>query len=594
MRTKLTNLVAAGAVVSLVVALGACGDDGGDDGATGRGFEDCVEDPNTCNSGDREDGGEITWTLDQSPDGFFPWSPEGGSVYTLQAIQGILPYTGQFMPDGEYQQNLDLLAAEPEITNEDPFQTTWQIREEAVWDDGTPITANDVIMTWMMSTPEDAGFCTGCRPRSPETLIENIEAGDGGKSYTITYREGVSDPEWFASFTSAHGIVGGIAPSHVAVDNGFISGGPDEWDPAGLGEYFEFLNDNPPEFSGGPYLIEEFDIDNQVVKVPNPQWYGEEQPTLNRIVVRFLADESTWVPALQNGELNGASPAGWAPDVVREVQGLENVRVNIQDGPSWEHIDLNLDNEWLGDVALRRAIFTAIDQQDLATRVYGDLYPEIEPLGNHVFGNDSQYYVDMLEGTGQGSGDVEMARQILADAGYEGMDGGAGALTLDGEQIGPLRLRSTTAPARVTAQQLIQSYLAEIGVQAEIEPTDDLGGTLVGQDYDIMEFGWSGSPLFFGTGQQYWQTGSGSNFGNYSNEEVDALIEQEQRAASPDESAELHNQMMEIVVSDAYVLPLFSTPVYVFVTDNYVNVRDNVNTSLRALYETKGWGVAAE
>jgi hypothetical protein len=52
--------------------------------------------------------------------------------------------------------------------------------------------------------------------------------------------------------------------------------------------------------------------------------------------------------------------------------------------------------------------------------------------------------------------------------------------------------------------------------------------------------------------------------------------------------------MMEIVVSDAYVLPLYSTPVYVFVTDDYVNVRDNTNTSLRALYETTGWGVAAQ
>jgi hypothetical protein len=52
--------------------------------------------------------------------------------------------------------------------------------------------------------------------------------------------------------------------------------------------------------------------------------------------------------------------------------------------------------------------------------------------------------------------------------------------------------------------------------------------------------------------------------------------------------------MMEIVVADAYVLPLYSTPVYVFVTDNYVNVRDNTNSSLRGVYETQGWGVAAQ
>jgi len=48
------------------------------------------------------------------------------------------------------------------------------------------------------------------------------------------------------------------------------------------------------------------------------------------------------------------------------------------------------------------------------------------------------------------------------------------------------------------------------------------------------------------------------------------------------------------VVNDAYVLPLYDTPVYIFVTDDYVGVRDNTNTSLRGVYETQQWGVAAQ
>ncbi|MPZ27620.1 MAG: ABC transporter family substrate-binding protein, partial [Micromonosporaceae bacterium] len=221
-------------------------------------------------------------------------------------------------------------------------------------------------------------------------------------------------------------------------------------------------------------------------------------------------------------------------------------------------------------------------------------FPEVTVRTNHVFAASSEFHQDVITGTGQGSGDVEAARAILEAAGYEGMDGGAGALTMDGEQVGPFRLRATTAPARVTAQQLIQGYLAEIGIQADIEPTDDLGGTLGTQDYDIMLYGWSGSPLFFGNGGQYWDSDSGSNFGKYSNPEVDALINQEEQAATQQESADLHNQMMPIVVNDAYVLPLYDSPVYVFVTDSYVNVRDNTNSSLRGVYETHEWGVAAE
>lgn len=589
-RTKLAGLAAAGAAVALV--LSGCGSGGGDGSPTqNRGFKDCLANPNTCNSGERQEGGEMIWTLDVAPDGYFPWSPEGGSVYTLQATWGILPYFGQFMPDGTYEYNFDVLAEEPTLLSEDPVSFQFKIRDEAVWDDGTPISADDVIITWHMSTSEKEGYCVGCRPRSTSGWddIESIEGSDNGKTVTVTYKEGIAVPEWFA-FGSAHNIIGGFAPAHVAVQNGWDPNTPED-----LGEYFAFLNDNPPTFSGGPYLIQEFDIDNHVIKVPNPNWYGEEKATLDRLVIRFLTDADTWIPALQNGELHGASPAGYAEDVIEQLQNLDGVRVHIGAGPSWEHLDINMNNKWLGEhKALRQAIFVAVDAADIAERNFGRLYPDYQLRTNHVHSTSSEFHKDHLAGTGQGSGDIELARQILADAGFEGYDGGAGALTYKGETVGPFRLRSTNAPARVTAQQLIQGYLAEIGIEAIIEPTDDLGGTLVAQDYDIMQFGWSGAPLFTGTGAQYWACDSGSNFGDYCNEKVDELIEQEAQAKTLAESAALHDQMMEIVVEDAYVLPLYDSPVYVFVHEDYVNVRDNANTSLRALYEHHMWGLAVQ
>jgi glutathione transport system substrate-binding protein len=587
-RNKLVSFAAVGAAAALV--LSACGSDGGGDGEPPSvGFEDCVEDPNNCNTGDRQEGGTITWSLDFPPDGYFPWSATGGSVYTLQAIQGILPYTGQFQPDGTYAFNMDLLAAEPERTEGPPVQTTWQIRPEAVWDDGTPITVDDFIFTWKGSTDPARGFCSEkCQPRSFDENIENIEAtSPDGKSFTITYREGVSAPEWAQEFT-AHGIVGGIAPAHVCVERGF------DWEtPEGLGDCFESMDTTMPDFSGGPWLIESFDLESQVVKVPNPNWYGAEQTTLDQIVIRFLTEADTWVPAIQNNELQGLSPAGYSEDTIRELQGLPNIRLYLHAGPSWDHLDMNLENEWLQDTELRRAIFTVVNPSEIAERNFGALFPDFTLRTNHVFPSTSQYHEDKLTGTGYGSGDADAARAILEAAGYEGFEEG-GTLTLDGETVGPLRLRSTNAPARVNSLNLLQSMMAEIGLEVNIELTDDLGGTLDTGDYDIIQFGWSGSPLFANTGQQYWESTSASNFGNYSNPQVDDLIDQEIQAASAEQSAQLHNQMMDLVVADAYVLPMYDSPVYIAVTDNYVNVRDNGNTSLRGLYETHEWGLAAE
>jgi peptide/nickel transport system substrate-binding protein len=590
MKRHLMKVVVAGAAAAL--ALSACGSDPAGEGSTSRGFEDCVDNPNTCNSGERAEGGEITWLIDGPVDAYFPWSPEGGSVYTLQAIHGILPYFGQFLPDGTYQYNEDVLAGEPELLSEDPFQIQFKIKDEAVWDDGTPINANDMIITWKMSTSEGEGHCIGCRSRSSSgaDTIESVEGSDDGKTVTVTYKEGITDPEWFA-YGSVHNIIGGFAPAHVAEQNDW-----DINDPEDLGEYFEFLNDNPPTFSGGPYMIEEFDLDQHIIMVPNPNWYGSTEVTLDRIVKRIInAAEDTWVPALRNDELHGGSPSGWPSDVIMELRDLDNVRVHMQPGPSWSHLDINMDNKWLGEhKALRQAIFTVIDAAEIVDRVYGDLFPEATVRTNHVHGPNSPYHKDHVTPFGYGSGDIERARQILADAGFEGYDGGPGALTYEGETVGPFRLRAGQSPTNTTALQIEQAALAEIGIEAEVEFTNALGDTLSSQDYDLMQFGWSGAPLFTGTGGQYWKCDSGSNFGRYCNEEVDALIEQEQQATTLEESAALHDQMMEIVLEDAYVLPLWDTPVFIFVTDDYVGVRDNANTSLRGMYSHVEWGLAAQ
>jgi peptide/nickel transport system substrate-binding protein len=141
--------------------------------------------------------------------------------------------------------------------------------------------------------------------------------------------------------------------------------------------------------------------------------------------------------------------------------------------------------------------------------------------------------------------------------------------------------------------QLIQSYLSEIGIDLEIQTTDDLGTTLMEADYDLMIFGWSGSPFFTTAPDQFWNSASGSNFGGYSNEEVDELVTRVLQQPSLEEAAELANEAAAIVAEDAYVLPLLESPVYLFVQDSYANVRDNPSTSLRGLYNNEEWGLVA-
>jgi peptide/nickel transport system substrate-binding protein len=590
-RKRLISLAAAGLAAGLVLA--ACG--GGDDGDDGsQGFEDCAENPTTCNSGEAQDGGEMTWVVTVAPDAWMSGSAAGGSVYSLQMHDGLLPYVGDGNPDATYRFNMDLLAAEPELLSEDPFSWQLQLNEDAVWSDGTPITADDFIATWYLSTTEESDpYCVGCEPRVPLDTFESIEGSDDGKTVTITLKEGISDPEYFSEFGVGN-IWGGILPWHIAEQNGFDLTVPEE-----VGEYFQWLHETRPTWSGGPWMIVDGELTTEVIKEPNPQWYGEAPP-LETLTIRFLTDPDGWIPALNNDEIHGAAPPDIDPDIVDQLRGTEGVRVNIGSGPAWEHLDVNLYQSQLQDVELRRAIFTAVSVDEIASRNFGDVYPEYDLRRNYSFteaGALADYFVDVVEGTGFGEGNIEEARSILATAGYEGAEEG-GTLTLDGETVGPFRLTSTDTEQRNTAKLLIQDALSQIGLEVTIETTDTLGETLAGaQDgaWDLVVFGWSGNPaLWVNNAFQYAGSESPNNFGGYDNPDYDELADQARFAESFDAAAQAANAAYEVLMPDAYILPMYNVPVYVFVTEDYVNVRDNCCSSLRALYNSHQWGLAVQ
>jgi peptide/nickel transport system substrate-binding protein len=401
--------------------------------------------------------------------------------------------------------------------------------------------------------------------------------------------DGEADPEYWA-WGSVHNIAGGIVPWHVAEQQGY------DWDdPDDVGEYFTWLHEVPPTWSGGPFQVvaEESQLGDRVIWEPNPNWYGEPV-SLDTVVIRYLTDDNGWSDALANGEMHGASPPDLNPDVLEQLQNQNDVSMHITDGPSWEHLDVNLEHSQLAELELRRAIFTAVDVEDIADANFGEVYPDVRVRRNYSFHQDHPFFEDVLEGTGFGSGDIEAARQILADAGYEGYEDGE-TLTKDGERIGPFRLSSTDTAPRNNAKLLVQDYLSQIGIQVTIESTDQLGSTLGSGDYDLMIFGWSGPSSLFATDAFQWgHSASSSNFGHYSDPDYDAAAQRAAVATSPEEAAAALNEAYRISAGEAYVLPFYDTPVYIFAIGDYVNLRDNGNNSVRALYNVGEWGVAVE
>lgn len=577
-RKRLAGLAAVG--LSAALALAACGDDssGDGDGAATPSWDDCGTDPDTCNSGDPAEGGEIVWAFEQEQESWNDMTSTGNTFVLSQIVNGITPNTGKFAPSGAWEWNLDLLAAEPTLTSEEPQSWTYQIRPEAMWSDDTPVTADDFIFYWKHNSGKEE-HCTACDPASSAgyEAIESIDGGDDGKTVTVTLQEGKKFAEWLYLFSGP-----GLYPAHIAAEQGDLD------TPEGMQAASDYFAETQPDWSAGPWKVAEADPRQQVILEPNEAWYGEG-PHLDKITYRIITDQEALLTAMANGEINGAGPQP-NPDMVQQIDAMDGVLSRVGAGYQWEHLDLNTTNEWLSDVALRQAIFTAVDIDNINQRTFASFFPEVSQKKNHIFVEGSDYYQDVITPTGQGIGDVDAALAILEDAGYE-FDGTT--LTKDGETVGPLRFVHTEGnQLRATTAQLVQADLAKIGIEVTIETTADLGGTLVNGDFDIMIFAWVGSPEFQITGDQYWASDSGSNFGKYGNKEVDRLVKEALNQSDLAEVADLLNQAAAIVAEEAYVLPIADKPVYAFASDDYLNLRPNFTQS-GTVYNNHQWGLVA-
>jgi peptide/nickel transport system substrate-binding protein len=199
-------------------------------------------------------------------------------------------------------------------------------------------------------------------------------------------------------------------------------------------------------------------------------------------------------------------------------------------------------------------------------------------------------YKDLVSSSGQGNGDLEKAKKILTDAGYK-IEGGK-LIDKAGVAVPPLRMRHTTGNTlRANSCELVKAALKNLGIEVTIVPTDNLGGTLTSGDFDLIIFAWVNSPLRIGGAKQLWHSTSSSNYGKWSNSASDKLIEEANTLVGDDAKAfDLINQANDLMVKDAYVLPLFQRETFLAVDKKFTNLRPNP-TNHGSVYNVGTWGL---
>jgi ABC-type transport system substrate-binding protein len=351
--------------------------------------------------------GEATWAVASGWSNWNLWHTDGNVSYLRQALNPLYANGGTFLPDESWEYNDAVLAGEPELINEDPMQVAYTLNPDANWGDGNPITGDDFVYQWYQRSGDEEHCDDRCAP--PSTVgfdsIVSIEEDEEGR-VVVTYEEGQINPEWSINYEPLG------SPQHIAVENGF------DWqnDPEQMGASAEWFGENPPTWSAGPYIPVDASMGEYVIYEPNPDYAGSAEPQLERLTVQVVEGTEAIITELRNGAIDGAWPASYDAEALTPLDAEDNLHYEVYEGSIWDHFDLNMSNEFLSEHALREAILVATDVDDIIDRVWTGT--GVTQRMNHIFKEASPYYVDYISDTGQGSGDVARARQILEDAGY--------------------------------------------------------------------------------------------------------------------------------------------------------------------------------
>ena len=535
---RLRTVRLAALLVGLAMVAAACG--GGDDGGdTGGGTAQIQE------------GGTLSFASDQEQAGFNPNTAKDNLFALSNIVTSIYPSVYNIHPDFTVQLSSEFMDS-AELTSEDPQTVVYKIKQNAVWSDDTPVSADDFIFWWENCNETDKK--ADCVSTTGYKDIESVTGSDGGKTVTAVFKNKYAD--WKGLFSQY------IIPAHYTKEQ------PGGWNTG--------LDKNPEKIpSAGPYIVDSYTPGQSLTLKRNEKYYGTKAH-LDTIVFRYLPESTTQPAALQNNEVDMIYGQPQL-DQVKIVEAIPDVTSQINFGLQYEHLDFNTKNPLLADVAVRKAFATGLNIQQIVDRTVKQFSDKATILGNRMFMNGQPEYQDHRGS--YGNGDIAGAEKLLTDAGYA--KGSDGIFAKGGKKLSFNISTTAGNQLRETQEQLIQAQAKEFGMEIKIKNAEAdvlFGEWLPEGNFDISNFAWVGTPFPVSSNQPIFSTDSPQNYGKFSNPKVDELFTQAIAELDPAKAAELANQADQLLWDDMATLPLYQKPQLIGWRNTFTGIGDNLSS----------------
>ena len=291
----------------------------------------------------------------------------------------------------------------------------------------------------------------------------------------------------------------------------------------------------------GPFRLSEWAHKDHLVLEQNPHWWGEDKPSLQRIVMKDIEDDTVAYSAYQNNELDMAAVPLADVDVVKRDATLskQNVRADRQ---TTFALEFNVTRAPFDDVNVRHAFGEAVDRAALITNV------------RHGVGKPAYSWLP----PGVPDYDATLGKQYRFDAAKAKADLSQSKYSA---RLPSIKLTLENSASGKLQAQFIQDQLqTNLGVKIDLETLESASykGHYQNGDFQAIIADWSSDyadpedwlPELFGT------NGSDNQF-KYSNPQVDQLFKQAKATADNNQRLDAYKKAHQIIVDDMPVVFLY-------------------------------------
>jgi len=544
------------------------------------------------------------------------WNPYSNSNNNAMAIAQqdnarVIMFETPYLYNMLDGQVYPLLADGPYEWNDARTELTFKIKPAAHWNDGTPVTAEDVAYTWAThvkyNTPTGAANID---------FIEDIVAVD---AQTVTIKAKLNE--------EGAAVNPLLVAAYVSTNYVIQKAWTETLEERVAGDATALLADAAEDVAySGPYG-KYFADDSKVIYVRDDNYWGQDASMWGKLPVpKYLAhtifkDNAAGTTALQAGEVDVSQQFNSNVQDLWLVDGLP-ISTYLPDAPygigaSLPTAFFNLNSPGLDQVAVRKAIAMAVDYPTIIANAMTNQSATFEQvprsLMNPTAGEQATFDHDAVADLQWVGNDIDGANALLDEAGIVDTDGD-GIREYNGENLSYIALCPNGWSDWQAAIEVVAAAGEKIGIEITTNfPEWSVYQTVVTksdaplpEDYDIFMM-WSDgagptqpwgrvrklmSSEFIGMASNW-----NGNWGQYSNPDADALINAIPGMTDPAALNEAYTELVSIYLTDVPSFTLMYRPqsfhtVNESVWTNFPHDGDGTEPPVPPLNLTDGWSIA--